>query len=327
MRRTVRKILAPLVAILLATLTGGCVFVSGEVNPFARRPRPLEEHVVSGAGKDKLVLINLSGEITDEEERAFGFQTRESTVARLQAELERAGADDRVRALIVRINSPGGTVTASDVLYNRLRQFRTERKVPIFVHLMDVAASGGFYVALAADEIVASPTTVTGSVGVVFTSVSVEGLLGKVGVTNQTIKTGDKKDIGSPLRAMTPEERELLESLLGEMQTRFLSLVRERRPRVTDDTQATIADGRVLSAAQALGYGLVDRIGYLEDTIDLAKKSAGLAKASIVMYRRPNEYAETIYSRANVSPAEANLFGLDLGARWRSPRFLYLWMP
>lgn len=326
--RAVRPHGAVLAALLgAATLASGCVFVSGEVNPFARHPRPLEERVVSGRGRDKIVLVDLSGEISDEEERAFGLETRESTVARVEAELRRAAGDDRVRAIILRVNSPGGTVTASDILYNRLRQFRAERNVPIYAQLMDIAASGGFYTALAADEIVAHPTTVTGSVGVIFTSVSVAGLLEKIGVHDQTIKTGDKKDIGSPLRTMTAEERALLEKLLGEMQARFLALVRERRPAVTDAVEATIADGRVLGAEQALAAGLVDRIGYLEDTIEHAKRKAGLEEARVVMYRRPNEYAESVYSRAGAGPPEVNLLRLELGARRSPPQFLYLWMP
>jgi len=232
-----------------------------------------------------------------------------------------------VRGVIVRINSPGGTVTASDILYDRLSRFRATRGVPVVAQLMDIAASGGYYVALAADEIVAHPTTITGSIGVIFTGVSLEGFLEKVGVRNQTIKTGAKKDIGSPLRTMTAEERELLEGLLGDLQDRFMGLVEERRPSLTPETRKVISDGRVLSAPQAFDAGLVDRIGYLDDTIELTKLRAGVPEAKIILYRRPEEFAENIYSRAGLAPSEINLINLDLSSVLTEPQFLYLWMP
>jgi protease-4 len=314
--------------LLISMLASGCVFVSGDLNPFSRRPRPLEEHVVSGEGDAKLLLIDLDGPITSEErEGPLGIKTRESTIGRLEAELKRAGEDDAVKAILLRVDSPGGTVTASDIVYHRLMRFKAEHGVPVIAQFMDVAASGGYYSSLAADEIVAHPTTITGSIGVIFTGVSVEGLLDKLGVRDQTIKTGAKKDIGSPLRTMTEEERRLLQNLLDEMQARFLRLVRERRPEVTDQTAALIADGRVIGAQQALEMGLVDRIGYLDDTIELAKSRVGVQKARVVLYRRPDEYAESVYSRSEGGPTRVNLINIDWDPLHRHPQFLYLWNP
>lgn len=316
------------VAALLCASATGCVFISGNVNPFSRRPSPLEEHVVRGEGKDKVLLVDISGTITSEDERgALGIGREQSMVSRVEAELERAEKDERIKAVLLRINSPGGTVTASDIIYRRLTRFREERKVPVVAQLMDIAASGGYYVALAADEIVAHPTTVTGSIGVLFTAINIQELLRKIGVENQTVKTGEKKDIGSPLRKMTPEERALLERLLGEMQARFVGLVRERRPSLTPEVGAVMGDGRVFSALQALDGNLVDRIGYLEDSIELAKRRAGLEQAKVVMYRRPEEFAEGIYSRTGLAAPQVNLLHFDLAALLASPRFLYLWNP
>jgi protease-4 len=307
---------------------GGCVFVSADLNPFSRRSQPLQERTVSGEGRDKILLLDISGPITsDDTAGSFGIGAKQGTADRVEAELRLAADDDHVRALIVRINSPGGTVTASDIIYRRLLRFKAERGIPIIAHMMDIATSGGYYVALGADEIVAQPTAVTGSIGVIFTGVNVAGLMEKIGVADQTIKTGSKKDIGSPLRRMTDEERAVMDSLLGDMQQRFVGLVHERRPALTEEMAAKITDGRVFSAAQALDGRLIDRIGDLEDSIVEARSRAGLAEAKVVMYRRGDEFAESIYSRSPLTPPQINLVNLDLNSFVGKPQFLYLWMP
>lgn len=329
-RRFVRDLrCASVVAFGLVLLgASGCVFISGNVNPFSRQPQPLREHVVSGSGDAKILLLDVSGTITSEEERGtLGIGKQEGMISRIASELDLAEQDDDVRGVIVRINSPGGTVTASDILYERLTRFRAKRGVPVVAQLMDMATSGGYYVALAADEIVAHPTTITGSIGVIFTSVSVAGLMGKIGVHNQTIKTGSKKDIGSPLRTMTEEERELLETLLDDLGDRFMGLVEERRPSLTAETRKAISDGRVLSARQAFDAGLVDRIGYLEDTIEVAKSRAGVSEARVVLYRRPDEFADSVYSHTGLAAPQVNLINLDLPSALTTPQFQYLWMP
>lgn len=316
-------------AVVLASLGTGCVFITGDLDPFSRRPKPLEEHVVAGEGRAKILLVDVARVISaDPEEGALGLSRRESMVARIDAELERAEKDDNVHGVILRVNSPGGTVTASDIIYERLTRFKAKRSVPVVAQLMDVAASGGYYVALAADEIIAHPTTVTGSIGVVFQGISLEGLLDKIGVRNQTVKTGDKKDIGSPLRTMTVEERALIRSILDDMQARFLGLVRQHRSALSADGEVRIADGRVLSATQALEEGLIDRIGYLDDAIERTKALAHLPEARVVIYRRPEEFAEGVYARAALSAApQINFINVNFDHLLRTPQFWYLWVP
>lgn len=315
-------------AVLLALALSGCVFITGDLNPFSRRPQPLQERVVSGHGRAKILLLDISGLITSEERGdTFGLRRSESTVARIQSELEQAEDDEHVVAIVVRINSPGGTVTASDIIYDRLTRFREAAGIPVLVQLMDVAASGGYYTALAGDEIIASPTTVTGSIGVLFTSISAEGLLDKIGVRNQSVASGKMKDIGSPLRTMTPAERAVLESLVDDMQRRFVGLVRARRPQLTEQMETEMVDGRVFSAEQALAGGLVDGIGYLHDTIERAKQRAGVAEARVIRYRRPDEFGDTIYSRAGLTPPQVNVVNLNFEPLPLSPSFLYLWAP
>ncbi|MGH7787699.1 MAG: signal peptide peptidase SppA [Candidatus Binatia bacterium] len=325
-----RALTSLLLTALLAVGASGCVFITGDFDLFSRRQQPLEERVVSGSGDAKILLLDISGAITSEEGRgSFGLRGEESTVARVEAELQRAADDDQVRAIVLRINSPGGTVTASDIIYDRLMRFRAERSVPILVQMLDVAASGGYYVSLAGDEIVASPTSVTGSIGVIFTNISVAGLLDKLGVHDQTVASGTMKDIGSPLRTMTPAERAVLQSLIGDMQTRFVGLVRERRPTLTAEMNATMVDGRVFSADQALGGGLVDAIGYLDGTIERAKQRAGVSEATVIRYRRADEHGDNLYARSAQGPpvSQVNLFNVELDPLSRAPNFLYLWTP
>jgi protease-4 len=208
-------------------------------------------------------------------------------------------------------------------------RFKAEHGVPLLVQMLDVAASGGYYVALAGDEIVATPTTTTGSIGVIFNNVSVAGLMDKLVVRDQTVASGAMKDIGSPLRTMTPAEREVLERLIGDFQARFVALVRERRPGLTPEMGATMVDGRVFSADQALQGGLIDRIGYLDDTIEGAKARAGVSEARVIRYRRTNEYDDGIYARADL-PAQVtqvSLLNLDNRRLPAGPNFLYLWAP
>jgi protease-4 len=247
-------------------------------------------------------------------------------LARVREELRKAEDDDRVKALIVRINSPGGTITASDILYRELHGFKTRKKIPVVAAIMDVGASGGYYAALAADTIVAHPTTVTGSIGVIMLTVNAQGLLEKIGVAPLAIKSGPRKDAGSPFRGLTEEERAIFQSVIDEMHSRFVRLIAESR-KIPEERVRAFADGRIYTAEQALGLGLVDRVGYLEDVVEAARKAAGLSEARIVMYHRPKEYRANFYSAAP-SPGGSDLALAHLAAVLGSgPRFLYLWWP
>jgi protease-4 len=325
MRDVVRR--AAIVAVLVGC--GGCIVVSGPINPFSQRQQPLRETVVSGEGRDKVLLLDISRVITGEErERTFGLSTEESTVARVQEELRKARDDSRVRAVVLRINSPGGGVTASDTIYREVRRFAAETKRPVVAALLDVAASGGYYVALAADHVVASPTTVTGSIGVVMIGLNFEGLMAKLGVRNQTMKAGANKDLLSPLRAATPEERAIVQSILDELHERFIALVQENRPRLKRAEIERITDGRIFTAAQALELGLVDQIGYLDDAIATARRAAGVERARVIIYHRPDEYRENIYSRAVPAGRGGDAWSVALRLPDdRGPRFMYLWAP
>ncbi|MBI4240800.1 MAG: signal peptide peptidase SppA [Candidatus Rokubacteria bacterium] len=309
----------------IAFLLAGCSVVSVDFTP---RIEPLREKIVEGSGSSKILLLDLSGVLSEELTVTVGqARPRVPLLARVREELTKAEEDEQVRALVVRINSPGGTVTASDILYRELSAFKARRKIPVIATLMDVAASGGYYVALAADLIVAHPTTVTGSIGVMMLTVNAEGLLQKVGVAPLTIKSGAKKDMGSPFRGLSEEERTIFQAVIDDLHRRFLSLVVKER-RLSEDKVRELADGRIFTAERAKALGLVDHVGYLEDALGAARNAARLDTARVIVYHRPREYRANIYAATQVpEPLEASLARLSSLLLGPGPRFLYLWWP
>jgi protease-4 len=309
------------VGIALLALAG-CSVVSVDLTPPVR---PLRETTVEGRGRDKVLLLTLAGVLAEEPILTLESRPQVPLLARVREEIEKAERDERVRAVVLRINSPGGTVTASDILYHELLGLKQRRRIPVVASILDVGASGGYYVALAADRIVAHPTTVTGSIGVLMLTVNSGGLLEKLGVSASYVKSGEYKDMGSPFRALRPEERALFQDLIDRLYGRFVEVVARSR-RIEEARVRAFADGRVYTAQEALGLGLVDQIGYLEDAIATAKQAAGLTEARVVSYHRPRQYRATIYSAAE-PPAPA--MGLGDAARlvFSGPRLLYLWWP
>ena len=284
-----------------------------------------------GKGKEKVLIVEISGIISEEEKRGIaGLSGEPDMVARIKEELKTAAKDKHVKAVILRINSPGGTVTASDMIYHEIEQFKKKTGNKVIACIMDLGASGGYYVAVSADKIVAHPTTVTGSIGVIMLNLSVEGLLQKIGVKDTSIKTGEHKDMGSPLKTMTDEERKIFQGVLDNMYERFLSVIAENRKELTQEKLRLLADGRIYTARQALENGLIDQIGYLDEAITLAKQEAGLTTARVVVYHRPGAYKNNIYSQlGNSGFGTINLLTIDLKtfARSGTPSFMYLWAP
>ena len=311
--------------LLVALFLAGCSVISIDFTP---RIQPLREQTVEGTGAGKVLLMDLSGVISEEPLVSLGAQApRVSLLARVREELKKAEDDDRIQALVVRINSPGGTATASDILYRELSAFKARKKIPVVAAIMDVGASGGYYVALAADTIVAHPTTVTGSIGVVMLTLNAEGLLQKVGVAPLAIKSGAKKDMGSPFRGLSDEERQIFQGVIDDLYGRFVSLIAKER-RMPEDKVRAFADGRIYTARQAKELGLVDRVGYLEEAVEAAKQAARLSEARVVMYHRPREYRSNIYSGTPVpEPIQPSLLQLSSLLIGPGPRFLYLWWP
>ncbi len=290
---------------------------------------PLREKEVGGEGPAKIALVDISGTISDSQDKDL-FGDKPGMLATLKEKFDRIAADSAVKAVVLRINSPGGTVTASDIIYHEIERLKARTGKKVVAAIMDVGASGGYYIAAAADRIVAHPTAVTGSIGVIMLTVNLQGLLEKIGVTGTAIKSGPLKDMGSPLRPMTEDERKLFQGVIDQLYDRFVSVVVAGRKNLTADQVRTAADGRIYTGPQALERGLIDRVGYLEDAIQLARELSGLKQARVVTYQRPGGYRNNIYSAApDGGGMTVNLVNLDLSALARAgtPQFMYLWAP
>lgn len=191
-----------------------------------------------------------------------------------------------IKAVVVRIDSPGGAVGPSQEIYAELKKLRAEKKV--VASMGAVAASGGYYIASATDKIVANPGTITGSIGVIIEFMNVEELLKKVGLKGRTVKSGKFKDTGSPFREMSEEEREFLQSVIDDVHGQFIEAVSTGRG-IKKEEVAKLADGRIFTGSQALKLGLIDKLGTMEDAIDLSAELAGISGKPTVVYP-PEEF-------------------------------------
>jgi len=189
--------------------------------------------------------------------------------------------DDSIKAVVLRVNSPGGGVGPSQEIYEEIKKLAVVK--PVVVSMGSVAASGGYYIAAPASKVLANPGTITGSIGVIMEFTNFRELLEKIGLSNQVVKSGPHKDIGSPIRPMTEAERKILQSMIDDVYSQFVDAVAEGR-HLDRDTVRKLADGRIYSGRQALEAGLVDQLGNLQDAIDVAGKLAGIKGHPKVVY-------------------------------------------
>ncbi|MBU1249309.1 MAG: signal peptide peptidase SppA [Proteobacteria bacterium] len=310
--------------ILLLVLPGCAV----QMKFFPDATDPLQEYVLEGKGHNKIAYITCTGIVSDSPSRGI-VSTRPSMVDDVVSRLKLAEADPAVKAVVLAIDSPGGSATASDVLYYEINTFKARSGKKVVAVMLDMAASGGYYIALPADRILAHPTTVTGSVGAVFYQPRVSGLMDKIGVEVEVARSGRNKDMGSPFRQSTDEEREITQGIIDKLAGRFLMLTQQHR-NLSDKALAEVGTARVFTGPEALSLGLVDQIGYLADGFAAARELAGLPEASqVVVYRRelyPND--NPYNTQASAQPYAPSLLGVD--ANWLLPPrsgFNYLWLP
>ncbi len=200
--------------------------------------------------------------------------------------IDRLAEDGRVKVILVKVNSPGGGVVAADEIYRALLRAREEHKKPVVVYMGSVAASGGYYLSCAADTIIASPGTITGSIGVIMTLPVIEGTLKKIGAEVEVVKSEEHKDITSPFRKRTEAEMALLDTAVQDIYGQFVDVVVSGR-KISRESVLSVADGRILTGRQAAALGLVDRTGSYHDAIETAKKMGGLKEARLM--KRPKK--------------------------------------
>lgn len=281
---------------------------------------------------DKVAIIDLDGMIMNQR-RGGLLGDNENPTALFIEKVDKAAADSSVRAIVLRLNSPGGGVAASDICYAHLLAAKKARQIPVVAVFEDMGTSGAYYIACAADKIIAHPASITGAVGVIAEAVSINGTLHKIGIDVRTIAAGPHKAMANPFEPLSDKDMAILQSIVDGFQQRFLGIVRTARPNMTADQFASATDGRVFSAPQALDLGLIDSIGYVEDAIAQAKSLAGISRARVVIYHRPMGYSANAYAAAPVNAPAAsttnqfNLLNVDAGsmASMLTPQFMYLW--
>lgn len=294
---------------------------------FLGEDRMQEVVLLKSPAKEKVLVIDLEGMIGPLGQD--GILNREGDVlSRVYARLQRAAEDSLIRGVILRLDTPGGDVTLSDILYREIQKFKKTTGLPVVALMMGVAASGGYYVASSCEAIVAHPSTITGSIGVISIFPDMEGLLSKVGIKMQVIKSGDLKDAGSPFRDLSEKEQRIFQEIIDELYERFLEVIHERRKDALSlEEIRNLADGRIYTAVQALKLKLVDEVGYIDDALARVLALAKIPAARVIAYtyypkRQTNLYAAKL---ENTSLFEQKSLA-DVLPTLRSG-FYYLWLP
>ncbi len=304
--------------------------VSAEIVPTSNAQPVVAMPVEGGAAASHsphVAIIDVDGLLVNTN-LAGPYSSGDNPVDLLREKLDVAAADPCAVAVVLRINSPGGSVTASDMMWREVQDFREKTHRPVIACLVDLGTSGAYYLATACDLILAHPTTVTGGIGVVLNLYNLEDAMNVLNIVSQAIKAGEKIDLGTVTREMKAEETALLQEMANEFYDRFREVVRRQRKQV-DPTNKTTFDGRVMTATQALKVGLIDQVGYLKDALALARERAGQPDAGAVLLHRTGDVARTPYATTPNYPLHVNLFPASLPGLDRSklPTFLYMWQP
>ena len=291
---------------------------------FQRDSRVVEKwHSLSKTAPAKVAIVSVTGAIMGGD----GFA---------RAQLDRVADDESVKAIVLRVDSPGGTVSGSDEIHHRLSKLVRDRELPVVVSMGGLAASGGYYVAMANgggdDVIFAEPATLTGSIGVIIPHFDLSRMIERFDVRDDSIASGPLKEMLSPTKKRSPElaerERKILESLVNDMFVRFKEIVQGGRPKLDAAAVDKVATGQIFTAKQALDAGLVDRIGFLEDAVDRAVELAGLtdSTARVVKYSKPRGLIDEVLGGSATPGARLSL---EAFAELTTPRAWYLcsWWP
>jgi protease IV len=337
----IRKTAMTALLALAALTLQGCITIPPL---FGERRGPLKDEIIVPSERfftvDRILLIDLTGVVDIESGGGMFRSPKPGMLVQVKDRLERARKDRTLKGIILRIDSPGGSVTASDLIHHEIMAFKEERpEIPVIAFMQDVATSGGLYVAMAADEIYALPTTVTGSIGVIAFLPNLQGLTEKIGVGMRVIKSGEVKDAGSPWRDMTEAEQKIFQDMIDSMYGQFLEVVLKSREDkgMTREHLDAFTDGRILTSGQAKELGIIDGVAYPGEVMARARELANSPDAAIISYEYPySQRMGNIYAKSNAAhasagwPSQVSLFNIDLGldrALSVESRFHYLWLP
>lgn len=298
-----RRIVVPLLLFLFFFMLIGSLMTRETGLP----TRLVERYAAGDTSGPTIAIIDVSGIIMDQE------------VEHAIRQIRQARDDNKVKAVILRIDSPGGSVSGSDRIWREVGLLK-EKKKPVVASLGGIAASGGYYVAAPADRVLAEPTTLTGSIGVLLEIPQLHELMEKVGVKLEAITMGEWKDAGSPFRALTDRERERWKQVIDDAYQRFVRVVAQGR-KLSLDAVKTVADGKVLTTHEALQAKLIDEVGYLDDAILTAQRLAVLESARVIRYSRPTTL-ESLLGAASPSPTPR--IDAQTWLRLQTPQILFL---
>lgn len=290
---------------------------------------PLLEVAVGPHGQQsgcKVAVVEIDGVMLNAD-TVGPYSMGDNPVAIFQEKLAAAAADPAVKAVVLRINSPGGGTAATEAMGRLLADFRRQTHKPVVACLLDQGAGGAYYLASGCDQVVAMPSSVVGGIGCILNLYNLELSMEQFNLFGLPIKAGDRIDMGTPIRKMTTEEKKLLQAMAKEYHGNFIDMVLRGRPGAK--INPTVFDGRVMTASQAKTENLIDAIGFLPDAIDLARQLAHVDGVTTVMYRRHGTFARSLYETVPNRPMALSgsmitMPGLD---RSRMPLFLYLWQP
>lgn len=324
-RRVKRRLIGALIALHALSLLAGVVLVVKTRGDGPKKGGTSVDgkSLLNLTPKDTVGWVSIRGPIMSSESGKPWERGAEQWARRIEQLAETKG----VKAIVLDINSPGGSVGAVQEIYMRIQRVKKEKKIPFVALFGDVSASGGYYLGAACDKIVAHPGTLTGSIGVIFNVSNMEGLFAKVGYKADPIKSGKHKDIGSPARPMTPEERQILQGLIDDAYGQFVQAVADGR-KLPVDMVKPLADGRIYSGRQALELKLVDQLGDSLDATKLAAEMGGIKDEKPRVRRdteKLNDIFELLETRARLTlglgPA-----GVTVDAGHALPRgLLYAW--
>ncbi|HHQ0264049.1 TPA: signal peptide peptidase SppA [Listeria innocua] len=286
----------------------------------------LTETVIEEGGADTIAVLSVDGTIQDTGEAGSLFSETGYNHAFFMDQLEEVRNNDAIQGVLLYVNSPGGGVMESAQIRDKILQIKKERKIPFYVSMGSMAASGGYYISAPADKIFASKETLTGSLGVIMQGYDYSELMKKLGVSDNTIKSGAYKDIMRGTRPMTDEEKKIMQSMIDDSYNEFVKVVATGRG-MSEEQVRKIADGRIYDGRQAKENGLIDAFGYQEDALEALKKEKDLKDATVIQYDAPESFSSLFSVAAQkMSGQNADITQLiKLTGTLKAPRMMYLY--